>query len=272
MTEKVRLYRTTTSELMTGINRILKYVTVAVIVVGPVLFLSQRRSTDTWQEAVQGAVAGMVGIVPEGLVLLTSVAFFAAAVSLGRRRVLVQELAAVEGLARIDVIGLDKTGALTEGDIALDHVEQLNPVASGVGAALGALAAAATPTPPSSPSAAPIPTPATGRPPPLSPSPRRGSGAPRPSPATAHGCSALRTSSGPAGAPTTWCWPGPPPSPATATAHCCSRTPARRPPAPRCPETADGPGVALSHLCGGGLFCLDVAGERPSGGLGHQSP
>jgi cation-transporting ATPase E len=142
MTEKVRLYRTTTSELMTGINRILNYVTVAVVVVGPLLFLSQRRSTDTWQEAVQGAVAGMVGIVPEGLVLLTSVAFFAAAVSLGRRRVLIQELAAVEGLARIDVIGLDKTGTLTEGDIALDHVEQLNPVASGVDVALGALAAA----------------------------------------------------------------------------------------------------------------------------------
>ena len=74
--------------------------------------------------------------------LLTSVAFFAAALTLARRRVLVQELPAVEGLARIDVICLDKTGTLTEGDITLDHVEQLNPVMPGVEPALAALAAA----------------------------------------------------------------------------------------------------------------------------------
>ena len=66
MTEKARLYATTSSELMNGINRILKYVTVAVVVVAPILFVSQRRSTDTWQEAAQGTVAGLVGIVPEG--------------------------------------------------------------------------------------------------------------------------------------------------------------------------------------------------------------
>jgi cation-transporting ATPase E len=142
MTEKARRYTTASSELMIGINRILRYVTVAVVVVGPILFVSQRRSTDTWQEAVQGAVAGLVGIVPEGLVLLTSVAFFAAALSLARRRVLIQELPAVEGLARVDVMCVDKTGTLTEGDITLDHVEQLNPVATGIEVALGALASA----------------------------------------------------------------------------------------------------------------------------------
>jgi cation-transporting P-type ATPase E len=140
MTEQARHYATTTSELMTGINRILKYVAVAVVVIGPVLFFSQRRSTDTWQEGVQGAVAGLVGIVPEGLVLLTSVAFFAAARTMARRRVLVRELSAVEGLARVDVICLDKTGTLTEGDIALDHVEELNPLATGIESALAALA------------------------------------------------------------------------------------------------------------------------------------
>jgi cation-transporting ATPase E len=141
MTEQARRYATTTSELMEGINRILKYVAVAVVVTAPILFLSQRRSTETWQEGVQGTVAGLVGIVPEGLVLLTSVAFFAAARTLARRRVLVRELSAVEGLARIDVICLDKTGTLTQGDIALDHVEELNPVATGIAQALGALAA-----------------------------------------------------------------------------------------------------------------------------------
>lgn len=140
VTQEARRYATTSSELMDGINRILRYVTVAVVVIGPVLFISQRRSTETWQQAVQGAAAGLVGIVPEGLVLLTSVAFFAAALTLARRRVLVQELRAVEGLARTDLLCVDKTGTLTEGDITLDRVEELTSDARVVEHALAALA------------------------------------------------------------------------------------------------------------------------------------
>ncbi len=141
MTEDARRYTTTSSELMNGINRILKYVAVAIVVVGPLLFVSQSRSTDTWQDAVRGAVAGLVGMVPEGLVLLTSVAFFATALTLARRRVLVQELPAVEGLARVDVMCVDKTGTLTEGDVAYDHLEVLGGARrDAVEAALGALA------------------------------------------------------------------------------------------------------------------------------------
>ena len=71
--------------------------------------------------------------------LLTSVAFFAAARTLARRRVLVQELSAVEGLARIDVMAVDKTGTLTEGDITVDHIERINPTVDAE-SALGALA------------------------------------------------------------------------------------------------------------------------------------
>ncbi len=141
MTEDARRYTTTSSELMNGINRILKYVAVAIVVVGPLLFVSQSRSTDTWQDAVQGAVAGLVGMVPEGLVLLTSVAFFATALTLARRRVLVQELPAVEGLARVDVVCVDKTGTLTEGDVSFDRLELLDGAPpDAVDAALGALA------------------------------------------------------------------------------------------------------------------------------------
>ena len=141
MTEDARRYTTTSSELMNGINRILKYVAVAIVVVGPLLFVSQSRSTDTWQDAVQGAVAGLVGMVPEGLVLLTSVAFFATALTLARRRVLVQELPAVEGLARVDVMCVDKTGTLTEGDVSFDRLELLDGAPrQAVEAALGALA------------------------------------------------------------------------------------------------------------------------------------
>ncbi len=88
-----------------------------------------------------GAVAGVVAMVPEGLVLLTSIAFGLAAVTLARRRVLVQELPAVEGLARVDVVCLDKTGTLTEGIVEFDRIELLDPAVDEdvVTAALGAM-------------------------------------------------------------------------------------------------------------------------------------
>ena len=69
------------------------------------------------------STGGLVGLVPEGLVLLTSVAFLLAAVQLTRQQVLVQELPAVEGLARVNVVCLDKTGTLTVGDIAYEDCE-----------------------------------------------------------------------------------------------------------------------------------------------------
>jgi cation-transporting ATPase E len=143
LTAEARRFSLVRSELAEGINRILKYVAIAIAIAGPILFISQSGTTSTWQEAVRGAVAGLVGMVPEGLVLLTSVTFFAAAMKLARRRVLVRELPAVEGLARIDVLCLDKTGTLTEGQIVFAGVET---VGAGIGqeaatAALAALAA-----------------------------------------------------------------------------------------------------------------------------------
>src|SRR5258708_28136094 len=78
-------------------------------------------------------------MVPQGLVLLTSVAFGVAAVTLARRRVLVQQLPAVEGLARVDVVCLDKTGTLTDGTITFDSLIRLDDQAPAE-AALGALA------------------------------------------------------------------------------------------------------------------------------------
>ncbi len=126
LTAEARRFTLTSSELVDGINQILKYVAIAIVITGPILFINQTRTTATWQEAVRGAVAGLVGMVPEGLVLLTSITFFAAALTLARRRVLVQELPAVEGLARVDVMCLDKTGTLTEGDIEFAQLERLD--------------------------------------------------------------------------------------------------------------------------------------------------
>jgi cation-transporting P-type ATPase E len=124
--EDARRFTLTRSELRSGIDRILKYVTWAIVPTAALLFVSQYRTLGAWRPALSGAVAGTVAMVPEGLVLLTSIAFSVAVVRLARRRVLVQELPAVEGLARIDVLCIDKTGTLTEGKLTLERIERLD--------------------------------------------------------------------------------------------------------------------------------------------------
>ena len=128
------------SELVDGINRILKYVTWVIVPLAVLLLASQKHARDSAREALTGTVAALVGVVPQGLVLLTSVAFGVAAVTLARRHVLVQQLPAVEGLARVDVLCVDKTGTLTDGTIAFDSLIRLGEQAP-VAEALGALAA-----------------------------------------------------------------------------------------------------------------------------------
>jgi cation-transporting ATPase E len=124
--QDARRFTLTRSELRSGIDQILRYVTFAIVPTAALLFVSQLRSHDGWRAAMSGAVAGTVAMVPEGLVLLTSVAFSVAVVRLAKQRVLVQELPAVEGLARVDVLCIDKTGTLTEGRLALDRIERLD--------------------------------------------------------------------------------------------------------------------------------------------------
>jgi cation-transporting ATPase E len=118
----------THSELVAGTDRLLRWISVVMLVVAPILLFSQLRSPDNhgWQDAVTGTVAALVGLVPEGLVLLTSLAFVLATVALARQQTLVQELPAVEGLARVDVVCLDKTGTLTEGELTVERVQQLD--------------------------------------------------------------------------------------------------------------------------------------------------
>ncbi len=139
--QDARRFTLTSSELRSGIDRILRYVTYAIVPTAALLFVSQLRARDSWRAAMSGAVAGTVAMVPEGLVLLTSIAFSVAVVRLARQRVLVQELPAVEGLARVDVLCIDKTGTLTEGRLALERVERLDDGLD-PGPVLAALAAA----------------------------------------------------------------------------------------------------------------------------------
>ena len=125
LAQDARRFTLTRSELRSGIDRILTYVTFAIVPTAVLLFISQLRASDDWREAVSGAVAGTVAMVPEGLVLLTSLAFAVAVRRLARQRVLVQELPAVEGLARVDMLCIDKTGTLTQGKLAVEDVDLL---------------------------------------------------------------------------------------------------------------------------------------------------
>ncbi|WP_250881570.1 cation-translocating P-type ATPase [Levilactobacillus brevis] len=115
--------RRTASQLLTIINRIIKALTFAIIPLGVALFVSSVMRGQDLNRAILGTVASMVGMIPEGLVLLTSVALAAGALTLGRRHVLVRELPAIEALARVDVLCLDKTGTITSGQLQLDRVE-----------------------------------------------------------------------------------------------------------------------------------------------------
>jgi len=139
LVEEASRFTLVASELRNGISTILKYVTYILFPASIALIISQYRLEDTtWREAVTRMIAGIVPMVPEGLVLLTSLAFAVGVVRLGRRQCLVQELPAIEGLARVDVVCLDKTGTLTEGGMNVAQVRELREDLP-VRAALGAL-------------------------------------------------------------------------------------------------------------------------------------
>ena len=131
------------SDLRDAINTILKWVVWAMIPISIALTISQLVSDNSLFDALVSTVAGLVAMIPQGLVLLTSMVFAVSAVTLARRNVLVQELPAVEGLARMDVICLDKTGTLTEGSLELKSLEALGPQ-EGLKEVLGALGAGST--------------------------------------------------------------------------------------------------------------------------------
>lgn len=134
LTSEIRKHSLVRSELREATNRILVYLSwvlgplILVTLVGRVLTyggFTEVFVDDRWRRALLDAVAAVVGMIPEGLVLLTSLAFGVAAIQLASRKVLVQELAAVEVLARVDVLCLDKTGTLTTGELDLHGIEPL---------------------------------------------------------------------------------------------------------------------------------------------------
>ncbi|HEY5576444.1 MAG TPA: HAD-IC family P-type ATPase, partial [Clostridiaceae bacterium] len=143
LTSEAKGFTITHSELYDGINRILRLITWLLIPASIFLFQGQLRADLPLNSAIVRTVAGIVGMIPQGLVLLTSLAFAVSVISLGHRNVLVNELPAVEGLARVDVLCLDKTGTLTDGKLTLDRIVNLAEDAER-DMALGALCASAS--------------------------------------------------------------------------------------------------------------------------------
>lgn len=114
------------SELRSGINKILQFITYLLIPAGLLTIYTQLFTTHAgWRDSVLRTVGALVPMVPEGLVLITSIAFAVGVVRLGQRQCLVQELPAIEGLARVDVVCADKTGTLTETGMRVSDVDEL---------------------------------------------------------------------------------------------------------------------------------------------------
>ncbi|MCW4355990.1 HAD-IC family P-type ATPase [Hoyosella sp. YIM 151337] len=127
LAEEASRFTLVRSELRSGINTILRFITYLLVPAGLLIICSQLfMSEESLTVALRGMVAALVPMVPEGLVLMTSIAFAVGVVRLGRRKCLVQELPAIEGLARVDVVCADKTGTLTENGMRLAEVRLLS--------------------------------------------------------------------------------------------------------------------------------------------------
>jgi cation-transporting P-type ATPase E len=149
LTEQAKKFQLTNSELRDGINGFIRFITFLIVPVGALLLISQLIRADLpVNEAIRGTIAGVVTMIPDGLVLLTSIAMAVSVIQLAQKFVLVQDLPAVEVLARVDTICADKTGTLTEPGMHLREVlpitfDAATPEALG---ALGALEEAPNPT------------------------------------------------------------------------------------------------------------------------------
>lgn len=121
LTSEAKTKKTGNSELTKVLDRMIAVLTIIIIPVGLGLFYSQYQTSSSIKQAVLGTVAALVSMIPEGLMLLTSVAFAVGAANLARKKVLVQALPSIETLARVDVICLDKTGTITDGTLKFEE-------------------------------------------------------------------------------------------------------------------------------------------------------
>ncbi len=124
LAEEAKKFKVINSEFQISINNIFKIIMWLAIPIGLILIFTQLFYVKkSWQDALLGSVSGIVGMVPEGLVLLTSATFVVAVIRLSKWNTLIQELPATEVLARVDVLCLDKTGTITKGDLKVTDVK-----------------------------------------------------------------------------------------------------------------------------------------------------
>ena len=120
--KKAKTKKRASSEMQRTINRIIKVVGALIIPIGIMLYLSQKNAGSGFSDCLGGTGAGVIGMIPEGLVLLTSISFILGVGRLARKRALVQEMEAIEALARVNVLCLDKTGTITTGKLEVVDV------------------------------------------------------------------------------------------------------------------------------------------------------
>lgn len=121
--KNVKKFNKYPSELRDSLNKIIKYIGIAIIPMGIALFMKDYVFLDvSFNDAILGASAALIGMIPEGLVILTSIALAVGSINLAKHKTLVQELYCLETLARVDVLCLDKTGTITEGKMEVDKI------------------------------------------------------------------------------------------------------------------------------------------------------
>ena len=126
ITQSAKYLKKPNSEIMTWINKIIKYVGFSIIPIGLLLFYKQVFiSGQAFDRAIVSTVAALIGMIPEGLVLLASVVLAVSVIRLARHKALVQDLYSIETLARVDTLCLDKTGTITEGTMQVDAIVPL---------------------------------------------------------------------------------------------------------------------------------------------------
>ena len=132
ITAEAKQHKAVNSEIMTSVNGIIKYVSIIIFPLGALLFARQFWGQHLpWDAAVLSTVSALVGMIPEGLILLTSTVLAVAVIRLSRRQVLVQQLYCIETLARVDVLCLDKTGTITTGKMEVAAVVEVEAESAG---------------------------------------------------------------------------------------------------------------------------------------------
>lgn len=114
------------SEMKDSIEKVIKILSFVIVPVGLILFIAQMSANADLATAIVKTVGGVIGMIPEGLVLLTSLSFIIGVGKLARKKALIQEMEAIEALARVNVLCLDKTGTITTGELEVEKVICLN--------------------------------------------------------------------------------------------------------------------------------------------------